>query len=103
MSLDLEKAKRENLRWLICQTLLAAQPYGTTELVILDAIQSIPMNVTALELRQAFDYLVMRELVSVSGKETPVWSAKLTRVGVDLAEYTIDCEAGIARPKKYWP
>ena len=25
-----------------------------------------------------------------------------SRYGVDIAEYTIDCEPGIARPAKYW-
>ena len=30
------------------------------------------------------------------------WHAELTRYGVDVAEYTIDCEPGIARPAKYW-
>ena len=36
--------------------------------------------------------------------ETPQgrWFADLTRIGVDLAEYTIPCEPGIARPEKYW-
>ena len=27
--------------------------------------------------------------------------ADLTRHGVDVAEYTVDCEPGIARPAKY--
>ena len=31
-----------------------------------------------------------------------MWFADLTRLGVDLAEYTIDCQPGIARPDKYW-
>ena len=31
-----------------------------------------------------------------------MWFADLTHLGVDIAEYTIDCQAGIARPEKYW-
>ena len=30
------------------------------------------------------------------------WFADLTRFGTDVAEYTIDCDPGIARPQKYW-
>jgi len=30
------------------------------------------------------------------------WTAELTRHGVDVVEYTVECEPGIARPKKYW-
>jgi hypothetical protein len=27
---------------------------------------------------------------------------KLTRIGIDVVEYTVECDPGIARPKKYW-
>ena len=30
------------------------------------------------------------------------WHSKLDRLGIDMVEYTIDCQAGIARPQKYW-
>ena len=30
------------------------------------------------------------------------WWSSLTRHGIDIAEYTVDCEPGIARPTKYW-
>ena len=28
--------------------------------------------------------------------------ARLARHGVDVSEYTVDCEPGVARPAKYW-
>ena len=48
------------------------------------------------------DYLHDRQLVQVDKQPTGRWFAELTRIGVDLAEYTIPCEPGIARPAKYW-
>ena len=30
------------------------------------------------------------------------WFADLTRHGIDLAEYTVDCDPGISRPTRFW-
>lgn len=102
--IDFEKASRETLRWLIMATLNAARPLGAAEPLILSAISGIPHRVTALELRRELGYLEERGLILIppSSKESPVWHARLTRAGVDVAEYTIACDAGIARPRKYW-
>ena len=43
-----------------------------------------------------------RELVTLDKQPSGRWFAVLTRHGVDVAEYTVDCEPGIARPAKYW-
>ena len=102
--IDFEKSSRETTRWLILATLNAARPLGAAEPLILSAITGVPHRVTALELRRELGYLEERGLVSIDpqSKESPAWHAKLTRDGVDVAEYTIPCDAGIARPRKYW-
>jgi hypothetical protein len=102
--IDYEKASRETLRWLIMATLNAARPLGAAEPLILSAISGVPHRVTALELRREFSYLEERGLVSIdpASKESAAWHGKLTRDGVDVAEYTVACGAGIARPRKYW-
>lgn len=102
MAIDLEKQKREQLRWLILETLNAARPVGANEGLILNTVSAVQCDVTALELRRELDYLESRELVEITGKKTPMWHAELTRIGVDVVEYTVDCDAGIARPNKYW-
>ena len=43
-----------------------------------------------------------RRLIDLTKQPAGMWFADLTRLGVDLAEYTIDCQPGIARPDKYW-
>ena len=35
-------------------------------------------------------------------EKSAAWFADLTRYGVDVAEYTVDCQPGVARPAKYW-
>lgn len=103
MTPDLEKARRENLRWLILLALNSAQPVGTSESVVLSAIQPMLPDITPLELRRNLDYLEERNLITITGRNTqPHWFCKLDRFGIDIVEYTVECDAGIARPAKYW-
>ena len=101
--MDMDKAARESLRWLILQALYSAQPIGASEQVLFQAIVPSQPLLTSLELRRNLDYLHERELVMITGKnEQMFWFAKLTRHGIDLVEYTTPMEPGIARPNKYW-
>jgi len=102
MPIDVAKIRREHLRWLIILTLNNARPIGSFEGPVLSVAQAEYPDATALELRRELDYLHDRELVQVIKRPDSKWFAELTRLGVDLAEYTIDCEPGIARPEKYW-
>lgn len=100
--LDQAKTRRESMRWHILLTLNNARPIGAYEELVLATIQGIYQDATALELRRELDYLSDRKLIDLTKEPSGRWLAELNRLGVDLAEYTIDCEAGIARPKKYW-
>jgi hypothetical protein len=102
MSIDMEKAQRETLRWIILQALNAARPIGTSEAIVLSAVQAVPLQATLVELRRELGYLEDRKLVAVTGKDTPCWHASLTHHGIDVVEYTVDCHPGIARPPKWW-
>jgi len=100
--IDHLKLRREALRWLILLTLNNARPIGAFEGVVLSVAQSEYPDATALELRRELDYLHDRELVKIDKQPNGKWFAELTRFGVDVAEYTVICEPGIARPAKYW-
>ena len=103
MTPDLEKSRRENLRWLILLALNAAQPIGASEQIVMSAITPMIPDLTQLELRRSLDYLAARDLITIVGRETaPQWFCKLDRYGIDVVEYTVPCELGIARPAKYW-
>ena len=100
--MDMEKTRREAIRWNILMALNAGRPEAVAETLILSAIQGIPLQCTALELRRELDYLADRELVTLKRLEASPWLADLTRYGVDVVEYTVECDPGIARPQKYW-
>ena len=97
-----EKARREGMRWHLINTLNKARPYTSSEVFLLDVMRGIYPNATALELRQQLEYLQDRHLIELTKQPSGMWFADLNRLGVDIAEYTIDCQAGIARPEKYW-
>jgi hypothetical protein len=99
--IDMEKARREELRWMILRALYAAQPVGTTEVIVMKAMEPVVPDVTCLEIRRHLDYLAERDLVSVAGKDSPVWFAKINRHGIDVVEYTVPCHPGIARPRRW--
>ena len=102
MNLDHAKARRESMRWVILLTLQNARPIGAHEGLILSTIQGVYPDATALEVRRELDYLHARLVVELEKAPHGVWSAELTALGVDIAEYTVDVHPGIARPVKYW-
>lgn len=100
--IDFSKARRENMRWLILSTLDRARPAGAPEMLILSIITALLPDATRLEIRRELDYLEGRGLLKIEDKDLGVWRAELTRAGVDVVEYTVPCEPGIARPEKYF-
>ena len=99
---DQAKVRRESMRWNILLTLNNARPIGAYEELVLSTIQAIYPDATALELRRELDYLADRSLVELKKEPSGRWFADVTRYGVDIAEYAVDCQPGIARPVKYW-
>ncbi|HEU0283262.1 MAG TPA: hypothetical protein VFQ99_05720 [Gallionella sp.] len=100
--IDQHKVRRESMRWLIILTLNNARPIGAYEELVLATIQAMYLDATTLEVRRELDYLADRSLVELRKEPAGRWFADLTRLGVDLAEYTVECDPGIARPEKYW-
>lgn len=102
---DLVKAKREQLRWLILKALDAGRPLPVHQDLILSVAQAVHADANLTEIRRELDYLEKRELVSIrrdpAGTAGP-WKAELDRFGIEVVEYTVECDAGIARPPKYW-
>ncbi|PIV87628.1 MAG: hypothetical protein COW48_10565 [Hydrogenophilales bacterium CG17_big_fil_post_rev_8_21_14_2_50_63_12] len=100
--IDNAKVRRESMRWNILLILNNARPVGAYEELVLATLQSIYPDATALEVRRELDYLADRRLVDVKREPSGRWFADLARYGIDVAEYTVDCDPGIARPQKYW-
>ncbi|MDD5249655.1 MAG: hypothetical protein PHY45_11750 [Rhodocyclaceae bacterium] len=103
MSIDHAKIRRESMRWQLIAYLNKARPMTTHESRLLDTMQVIfGADATPMEIRRELDYLADRKLVQLVKEPSGTWYADLTRWGIDLAEYTVDCDPGIARPVKYW-
>ena len=100
--IDTAKVRRESMRWNILLILNNARPVGAYEELVLATLQSIYPDATALELRRELDYLADRQLVTLNKEPSGRWFAELNRHGTDVAEYTVECDPGIARPQKYW-
>ena len=98
----MQKIRREGMRWQIISMLDNARPITAHERFIVDVVRGIYPDATDVEVRQHLDYLADRRLIDLVKQPSGAWYADLTRLGVDLAEYTIDCQPGIARPEKYW-
>lgn len=101
-TVDVARTRREDIRWQIVLTLNNARPLGAFEELALAVVRAIYPDASREELRRELDYLEARELVKIRRQPDNRWHADLSRNGIDLAEYTIDCEPGIARPVKYW-
>lgn len=102
MNIDMTRVRRESLRWSLLVALNKTRPYTANEQLLLDVSRAIYPDATPLELRQELDYLADCELVELNKQPSGTWFADLTRIGVDVVEYTVECGPGIARPVKYW-
>jgi len=95
------KQRREFLRWIILLALDNARPIGCYEELVLQAVQGCYQDATVMELRRELDYLFDRKLVLIKKEPSGRWHCDITRYGVDVREYTVDCDPGIARPAVY--
>lgn len=98
--IDFQKQRREIIRWNLLRALDYARPEGTNEVVLLMTIQGLFADATQREIRRELDYLEDRRLIAIDGRHTGSWQADLARYGVDIVEYAVACEPGIARPPK---
>ena len=97
---DLARAERETLRWVLLLALWHARPYGAAESVLLSTAQEIPLLVTGDIVRRELGSLAERGLVRLQ-RDRAVWHAAITAAGEDVVEYRADAPPGVARPPKW--
>lgn len=99
--IDMQKLRREFIRWMLLITLNNARASGgASESLLRQVAQSEYTDATALEVRAELDYLEARDLIKIVRYPDGHWVADITRWGVDIVEYAVDCDPGIARPKR---
>ena len=98
--IDVAKVRRESMRWYILLALDNARPVDPHEALVLSTIQGIYGDATQFEVRRELDYLKDRSLVTLDKRPDGQWVCGLTHYGVDITEYTIPCNPGIARPSR---
>lgn len=99
---DIARVRREGMRWNLLNMLYKAHPYSTGEQFTGDVMRDIYPDSTPPEIRRELDYLADRGLIKLTKSPAGQWFAELNRYGVDIVEYTIECDPGIARPPKVW-
>lgn len=99
-AIDMARAERETLRWVLLLALWHARPYGTTEYVLVRTAQDIPLNVTSDMVRRELNSLAQRLLVTIDHSQ-PVWLANITALGEDVVDHRAPAPPGIARPPKW--
>lgn len=97
--IDHDKVRREAIRWHLLTVANISRPMGIYTEAMLPVIQSLYPTATENEIRRELDYLEERELVKVKRDPMDRWFVELTRVGIDVVEYTVECDAGISRPR----
>jgi hypothetical protein len=97
--INMDKARREAVRWHLLTIANVSRPQAINAAAMLPIIATVYPDASALELRRQLDYLEERDLLKISKDPLGNWAVELTRWGVDVVEYTVDCEAGIARPQ----
>lgn len=94
----LARIRREQIRWFLLVAANISRPAGIYTEAMLPIVQATYADATHREIRLQLDYLEERELVKISKDSMDRWAVELTRFGIDVVEYTIPVEPGIARP-----
>lgn len=99
IDMNFEKEMREQARWHILNTLNWGRPNPVNEDLVLKVLGDLALPFTPNGLRRELGYLEARELIKITRvAELDRWQAELTRIGIDMVEYTVPCDPGIARP-----
>ena len=103
--IELERAqatrdRSEFMRWVLLLAMNINRPTHSTLRFLLQVVRGEYADATELQVRRELDYLESRDLVKVFTDPLGQVSADLTRHGIDIAEYTVPVEPGIARPPK---
>ena len=95
------KTRSEFMRWILLLAMNINRPTHSTLRFLLQVVRGEYADATEMQVRRELDYLDSRGIAKVFTDTLGQVSADLTCHGIDLAEYTVPVEPGIARPPKF--
>ena len=98
-AMQMAHVRRGAMRWHLLAAINLSRPQGMYTEALLPIIQSVYPDTTEREIRRELDYMEERELLKIAKDPLDRWMVELSRHGVDIVEYTIECDAGISRPR----
>jgi hypothetical protein len=98
--IDIDQKRREEARWRILRILDAGRPIAVSEQIVWRVLTDIHIPFSINDVRREMTYLCDRGLIEIEGQDTDIWFGKLTWHGIDVVEYTVKAEPGIARPRR---
>lgn len=99
---DIERAKREELRWRILCALDAGRPGLVSETLLQRVLAEAESSVPPRDLRGELTYLRDKALIAIVDTSAATWLTKLAPLGVDVVQYSAEVPVGIERPQKNW-
>jgi hypothetical protein len=98
--LDMARAERETLRWILLLALSYSRPVACNESLLLRTAHDAGLRVTTDMVRAELDYLKNKGLLYLNNNEA-FWTASITPDGMDIVDHRADCPKGIARPPRW--
>jgi predicted transcriptional regulator len=99
MKRSVSKLRRERGRWIVLRILQASRPIGTRECIISRILTATGLPYSTAELRRELAWMRAAGLVEIIEEEDGAWAVRMTRDGIDIAEYSVPPPAGIRRPQ----
>lgn len=99
-AIDIGRAEREVLRWVILSATWHARPNGVNESLLLSLCDGVRLRATHTMVRAEMQALALRGLATLD-KTGPVWDMQITAEGEAVVDYRADCPTDIARPPRW--
>ena len=99
-ALDIGRAHREALRWVLVTALWHARPYGALESLLTACTADVGVAATSDEVRRELGWLEGHGLARVD-RIGPVGSVHLSAHGEDVYDYRAEAPKGLARPPRW--
>ncbi|WP_449425235.1 hypothetical protein [Rhodanobacter lindaniclasticus] len=89
-------------RWTVLRSLEAAQSIPLYDRIVLSVMQALEPDATLQDARDTLSWLAASGMADLHMRAEGPWMAEISERGADVARYTCDAPAGIARPPVYW-